>query len=77
MKSSVKNSEIEKALDQISLKMFGKSRSEAIRQDICVNCGGEASEFDDAISAKEFSISGMCQVCQNDFFNSIEDNDNG
>jgi len=30
----------------------------------CVSCGCHADEFKDDISAKEYTISGLCQECQ-------------
>lgn len=47
-------------------------RSSAIEQDKCVappiGCGGEATEFNDDISWKEYTISGLCQTCQDSVF---------
>lgn len=34
----------------------------------CATCGGEVGEFRDEVSRKEFTISGMCQTCQDDVF---------
>ena len=62
--SSISNN----TLDVLSLQLFGKSRSEVIRQEICVTCGAYAIDFEDALSAKEFTISGLCQKCQNEVF---------
>ena len=71
MKPVEKSSEMIKVLDTISLNMFGKSRSEAIRQNICVNCGGEADIFVDIKSKREFALSGLCQSCQDSIFGSL------
>ena len=37
---------------------------------VCTSCAEfiESDEFNDELSAKEFSISGMCQSCQDTFF---------
>lgn len=37
---------------------------------LCPFCGKEVSidEFKDELSRREFEISGMCQECQNEFF---------
>ena len=43
-------------------------RSSAITTDTCAFCGGEASEFRDALSEKEYTISGLCQDCQDKVF---------
>jgi len=34
----------------------------------CVLCTGHVAEFRDALSEKEFEISGMCQSCQDKLF---------
>lgn len=47
-------------------KKFG--RTSAITADVCVMCGSDASEFRDALSRKEYSVSGMCQNCQDAVF---------
>lgn len=38
----------------------------------CFACKKDATEFTDEISEKEFKLSGMCQTCQDGFFNSEE-----
>ena len=39
----------------------------------CATCGQNVGEFKDEISAKEYGISGMCQDCQDSFFQACED----
>lgn len=34
----------------------------------CPTCGKEVGEFRDHLSRKEFTISGMCQKCQDSVF---------
>lgn len=46
--------------------MFG--RSTHIENDTCVICNGEAKTFRNDISQKEYTISGMCQSCQDKTF---------
>jgi len=43
---------------------YGRGIKDSQEKNICVVCGGEASDFRDEVSKKEFSISGMCQECQ-------------
>lgn len=62
-----KSSVIENALEEISMN-FATPRSLAFQSKLCVMCGGEAKDFRDALSKKEYSISGMCQGCQDSFF---------
>lgn len=46
-------------------------RTTRINANRCVTCGGEAKEFADALSRKEYSISGMCQKCQTEVFGPV------
>jgi uncharacterized CHY-type Zn-finger protein len=59
---------MEAALDGVALAVFGRSRTISIATAKCVACGGEAREFRDELSAKEYSLSGMCQACQDKMF---------
>ena len=43
-------------------------RRKAITADKCVSCGGDATQFKDELSAKEYRISGLCQRCQDEVF---------
>jgi hypothetical protein len=60
---------VEKFLSDLA----GESRSTAIVEDRCLFCKGPATQFTDAVSKREFEISGMCQTCQDDFFNEDDD----
>jgi len=55
-------------LDEITFGNFGRARSLSIAGRSCVICGGRADTFKDALSEKEFGISGMCQACQDSVF---------
>ncbi|KKL85636.1 hypothetical protein LCGC14_1952760 [marine sediment metagenome] len=65
-KPSEKAPGMEKALDSYSVATYGRSRTSSIKSDTCVACGAKAppESFKDALSKKEYSISGMCQSCQ-------------
>ncbi len=65
MQPSHKSVNMKEFMDKISQEIFGQSRTEAIESDICVDCGLPAVEFKDQLSRKEYSISGLCQECQN------------
>jgi len=41
---------------------------EAIQQNKCPTCGKPIGKFRDALSEKEYSISGICQECQDRIF---------
>jgi len=64
MKPSEKSPELNSFLNEFSQNVFGRNRTEAIENDVCVECGESAKEFKDALSQKEYSISGLCQKCQ-------------
>ena len=64
----MKTQQMTATLDEISFNNFGRARSLSIAGRSCVMCGGRADTFKDALSEKEFGISGMCQVCQDKVF---------
>ena len=39
-----------------------------INDSVCTSCGENANTFRDALSKKEFGISGLCQKCQDKVF---------
>ncbi len=64
---SNKSEEIEEMLEKFSEK-FAMPRSNALQNNKCTMCGGDAKEFRDDISKKEYQISKMCQGCQDSVF---------
>lgn len=64
MEPSEKSEGMEKSLTEI----FGIDRRKDITENRCTSCGGDAGYFRDALSKKEFSISGLCQKCQDEVF---------
>lgn len=68
-----KAEELNSMLDSISKAVFGRERTTSIQSDICVTCGKPATTFKDELSRKEYSISGMCQECQDLVFNSDDE----
>ena len=69
MEPSQKSPAMEAALTTI----FGRDRRETIKNNVCVSCGKRATEFRDEISRREFSISSLCQNCQNPVFDTEEE----
>lgn len=63
-KVSKKTKEINNFIDGI----LGTDRVGSIKQNICTLCGKRATEFRNSLSYKEYSISGMCQECQDKIF---------
>ena len=60
MKATEKSPGMEASLENL----FGKNRVKTINENRCMCCNGSAKDFRDALSMKEYSISGMCQKCQ-------------
>jgi len=62
----------EKSLTMTNFLEDLAGRTTAIEGNFCVRapmgCGGSAEKFDDALSRKEYSISGLCQKCQDAVF---------
>jgi hypothetical protein len=69
-----KATQIEDLLEAIS-QVLGTPRSVAFRDLRCVMCGGQASTFKSELCAREYSLSGMCQVCQDGFFDGPEESE--
>jgi hypothetical protein len=59
---SEKSPEMEDLLESL----FGRTSS--IKSGICVSCSKEVTEFRDGLSEKEYTISGLCQICQDEVF---------
>lgn len=62
---------ISELLDEISVNMYGISKSQCEKESICVFCHKKIdpkTEFRDAISLREYHISGICQKCQDKTF---------
>ena len=49
------------------------NREKALKELRCPTCGKPITLFRDALSLKEYHISGMCQECQDSVFNSDEE----
>lgn len=45
------------------------SRKDCIRKEICVICSGPAKEFRSELDTREYFLSGLCQLCQDECFN--------
>jgi endogenous inhibitor of DNA gyrase (YacG/DUF329 family) len=67
----MKTMQMEKALDEISEKLFDRSRSLSMFNLECPTCGQPISKFRDELSEREFRISGMCQECQDEVFSEV------
>jgi len=65
-----RSKEIQKVVDNTAKKVFGKSLTEAMEEKVCVFCHEpiNMNDFKDMLSVKEYSISGICQKCQDKVF---------
>lgn len=56
-------------LEEIFKTLFGYDRKKSIESDVCALCNSSVSEdsFRTPLAKKEFTISGMCQKCQDEF----------
>lgn len=52
--------------------VLGKSRVDTIRANKCMTCDKDVTGFRDPKSAREYTISGMCQECQDSVFGKEE-----
>ena len=49
-------------------KLTNGKHSKNISNNICNGCGEDVLNFRDALSNREYQISGMCQKCQDSIF---------
>lgn len=68
---SDKSQQMEDFLENIT----GKNRRKTIEANQCMTCDKPATEFRDELSRHEYTISGMCQVCQDATFDSTPTNE--
>ena len=61
-------SEKSQAMNDFISDITGKDRVQTITNNRCMMCRGHATEFKDELSKKEYSISGLCQECQDKVF---------
>jgi hypothetical protein len=69
--ATLKHPEIELLLANLT----GVDRVKSIETGTCVSCGGDVlkTAFRDPLSFKEFTISGLCQPCQDEVFGISEE----
>jgi len=70
-KPTQKSPEVEAKINAFS----GSNRQESIRSNTCAWCSGPAAVFSDSLSRKEYTISGMCQACQEKAYPSDEEDE--
>ena len=60
-------------VDGLLTTLTGKSRVTQIESSLCTTCNGKAVKFRDDLCKREYTISGMCQDCQDEVFGSEEE----
>jgi hypothetical protein len=55
-------------IDAFIERVVGKNRRITILNDLCMACDEGATEFRDEPSRVEYTISGLCQACQDGVF---------
>jgi len=68
-----KTEAINNLLNFMSQGLYGHNRQDSLNTNTCIKCGEPAQEFKDDISTREYAISGLCQVCQDAFFEQDDD----
>jgi hypothetical protein len=56
------------AINHFLSTILGKNRVLTIANDLCMSCGLGAKNFRDELSEREYTISGLCQVCQDQIY---------
>lgn len=59
-----------KKIDALLTSLTGISRQTAAQLNVCTWCKLPVTAFRDALSEKEYTISGFCQACQDGTFGS-------
>jgi hypothetical protein len=62
MEPSVKSPQMNRFLDRLF------DRQNKIKSNLCTVCDGPVLSFKDELSRKEYTISGLCQECQDECF---------
>jgi hypothetical protein len=63
-----RNENLQKFVNDFTKENFGKSLSNSQEKRVCVACGKPITGFRDALSEREYEISGLGQECQDEIF---------
>ena len=55
-------------VDEVTKEVSGQTLTKSQSEAICTFCLEPATVFKDISSAKEYTISGLCQTCQDEVF---------
>lgn len=67
-----KSKEMRELRETMSQLLFDRSHDAHQLASLCTTCGKTADKFTDVLSQKEYNLSGMCQACQDGFFETEE-----
>jgi len=59
---------LDKMKDLAAKAAFGRTRSEALEKQICIQCATDMLDLRTEVERKEYSLSALCGTCQRDFF---------
>jgi hypothetical protein len=59
---------IKDLLSSLISNLYGTSRETSMKNHTCVKCKKDAIQFRDTTSVDEYTLSGWCQNCQDNFF---------
>lgn len=65
---SGKSEEMKRFVNDVASSLFGTTLKEAFAAKVCVSCGKPAVDFKDALSRREYGLSGLCGPCQDETF---------
>jgi len=60
---------LELLMDLFSATEYKRNYTVAKSHATCILCGGPARDFKDQYASLEYSISGLCQRCQDEYLN--------
>ena len=60
-------------VDMLAASQYGMTRTAAHKAKVCVQCKAPAIDFRDTLSVKEYTLSGFCQDCQDNFFEEYDE----
>jgi len=59
---------LQRLKDTAARNLNGMTKAEADAKKVCVSCGEPITGFKDQLSIREYTISGLCQKCQDEVF---------
>lgn len=60
-------------IDELAMMAFGRTKTDAKSEGVCIKCGEPVGEFRDELSRREYRITQLCQKCQDEIYEWLED----